>query len=54
MPITKREIKINHIPASVWGTPSRNVYLYMFMGKVEVRKKRVALSRLFVNMVIKS
>lgn len=29
MPITKREIKINHIPAIVWGTPSRNVYLYI-------------------------
>lgn len=29
MPITKREIKINHIPAIVWGTSSRNVYLYV-------------------------
>lgn len=29
MTITKKEIKINNIPATVWGTSSRNVYLYI-------------------------
>jgi len=29
MTITKKEIKINNIPAIVWGTPFCNVYLYI-------------------------